>query len=91
MYIQLYEILTVVFYVSKHSLYCFVRPPLLKVILQSTTLRFGDRIVPVFWDKTYFNLPHLGSEVALPVRFIKYILRIIFSLRTGTYPVPNNH
>lgn len=55
MYIQLSKILTVVFYVSKHSLYCFVRPPVLKVILQSTTLPFGDRIIPVLWDKTYIS------------------------------------
>jgi len=50
MYVQLYKILTVVFYVSKHSLYCFILPPMLKVILQSTTLLFGDRILPVLWD-----------------------------------------
>lgn len=55
MYIQLYKILTVVFYVSKHSFHRFIRPPVVKVILQSTTLHFGDRIVPVFWDKTYIS------------------------------------
>jgi len=55
MYVQLYKILTVVFYVSKHSLYCFILPPMLKVILQSTTLLFGDRILPVLWDKTYIS------------------------------------